>query len=52
MDSIPFELEEVSMVDGAGRMQALGHILLRRSAWLGHRGHLYFHHLVATPQIQ
>ena len=28
MDSIPFELEEVSMVDGAGRMQALGHILL------------------------
>ncbi len=28
MDSIPLELEEVSMVDGASRMQALGYILL------------------------
>jgi ABC-type glycerol-3-phosphate transport system permease component len=28
MDSVPFELEEVSMVDGADRMQALRHILL------------------------
>jgi len=28
MDGIPLELEEVSMVDGASRMQALGHVLL------------------------
>jgi ABC-type glycerol-3-phosphate transport system permease component len=28
MDSIPLELEEVSMVDGAGRLQALGYVLL------------------------
>lgn len=28
MDSIPLELDEVSMVDGASRAQALGHVLL------------------------